>query len=116
MELTYTKVGDYYIPDLALDDETKYEIGIYGSMRERFLKEHHSGIYTNLLLTGTLWKHLAEIDTTCHERMDFLITTMAKQEGVTESLKASDQMEWVGRMNNIHNRAEEIILHELVYT
>ena len=115
MELTYTKVGDYYIPDLALDDDAEYEIGIYGRMRERFLEEHHHGTYTSLLLTGKLWKHLADIDAACHERMDFLIPAMAKQEGVTESLKASDQMEWVGRMNNIYNRAEEIVLQELVY-
>ena len=115
MELTYTKVGDYYIPDLVLDDDTEYEIGVYGRMRERFLKEHHSGTYTNLVLTGMLWKHLAEIDAACHERMDVLISAMAKQEGVTETLKAADQMEWVGRMNNIRNRAEEIILQEMVY-
>lgn len=87
MELTYTKVGDYYIPDLDLDDDDEYEIGFYGQMRERFLKEHHSGTYTSLILTGKLWKHLAEIDATCNERMDFLISTMAKQEGVTEALK-----------------------------
>ena len=80
------------------------------------LEEHHHGTYTSLLLTGKLWKHLADIDAACHERMDFLIQTMAKQEGVTEALKASDQMEWVGRMNNIHNRAEEIILNDIVYT
>ena len=115
MELTYTKVGDYYIPDLALDDDAEYEIGLYGRMRERFLEDHHHGTYTSLLLTGKLWKHLADIDTACHARMDFLIPAMAKQEGVTESLKASDQMEWVGRMNNIRNRAEEIVLQELVY-
>ena len=115
MELTYTKVGDYYIPDLTLDDDAEYEIGLYGRMRERFLEEHHHGTYTSLLLTGKLWKHLADIDAACQARMDFLIPAMAKQEGVTESLKASDQMEWVGRMNNIRNRAEEIILRELVY-
>ena len=115
MELTYTKVGDYYLPDLALDDDTKYEIGIYGRMRQRFLEEHHPGVYNRMLLFGELWKHLAEIDAACHERMDFLIPTMAEREGVTEALKASSQMEWVGRMNNIRNRAEEIVLHELVY-
>jgi len=115
MELTYTKVGDYYIPDLTLNDDIVYEIGVYGRMHERFLKEHHPGTYTNLILSGKLWKHLSNIDTICNERMDFLIAAMAKQEGVTESLKASDQMEWVGRMNNIRNRAEEIILRELVY-
>ena len=115
MELTYTKVGDYYIPDLALDDETEYEIGVYGRMRQRFLEEHHPSTYNRMLLFGGLWKHLASIDAACHERMAFLIPAMAKQEGVTEALKATDQMEWVGRMNNIHNRAEEIILHDLVY-
>ena len=93
MELTYTKVGDYYLPDLALDDDTKYEIGIYGRMRQRFLKEHHPGVYNRMLLFGELWKHLAEIDAACHERMGFLIPAMAKQEGVTEALKATDQME-----------------------
>ena len=116
MELTYTKVGDYYIPDLALDDDTEHEIGVYGRMHQRFLEEHHHGTYTSLLLTGKLWKYLADIDAACQERMDFLIPAMVKQEGVTESLKASDQMEWVGRMNNIRSRAEEIVLHDLVYT
>ena len=115
MELTYTKDGDYYIPDLTLGDDAEYEIGVYGRMRERFLEEHHHGTYTSLLLTGKLWKHLVDIDTACQERMDFLIPAMAKLEGVTESLKASDQMEWVGRMNNIRNRAEEIVLYELIY-
>lgn len=115
MELTYTKVGDYYIPDLALDDDAEHEIGIYGRMRERFLKEHHSGTYASLILTGKLWKHHAEIDAACHERIDFLVPALAKQKGVTETLKTTDQMEWVGRMNNIRNRAEEIVLHEMVY-
>ena len=116
MELTYTKVGDYYIPDLVLDDGAECEIGIYGQMRQRFLKEHYSGTYASMILTGRLWKHLAEIDAACHERMDVLISTMARQEGVTEALKATDQMEWVGRMNSIRSRAEEVILHELIYT
>ena len=115
MELTYTKVGDYYLPDLALDDDAEYEIGVYSRMREKFLKEHRPGVYNRMLLFGELWKHLAEIDAACHERMGFLIPAMAKQEGVTEALKATDQMEWVGHMNNIRNRAEEIVLHELVY-
>ena len=115
MELTYTKVGDYYIPDLALDDDAKHEIGKYGRMRQQYLEEHHHGTYTSLLLTRNLWKHLADIDAACHERMDHLISTMADREGATEVLKTSNQMEWVCRMNNIRNRAEEIILHELVY-
>lgn len=116
MELTYMKAGDYYIPDLALDDDSEYEIGIYGRMHQQYSEEHHHGTYTSLLLTGKLWKHLADIDAACHERMDFLIPAMARREGVTEALKAADQMEWVGRMNNIQNRAKEIVLHELVYT
>ena len=87
MELTYTKVGDYYIPDLAIDDDTEYEIGVYGRMRERFLKAHQPGVYNRMLLYGELWKHLAEIDTACHGRMDFLIPAMAKQEGVTEDMQ-----------------------------
>ncbi len=116
MELTYTKVGDYYIPNLALDDDTEYEIGVYGRIRQRFLEKHHHGTYTSLLLTGRLWKYLADLDAACNKRMDDLVSAMAKQAGVTEALKAIDQMEWVGRMNNIRNRAEEIVLHELVYT
>lgn len=115
MELTYTKVGDYYIPDLILDDQPDKPIGRYGRMRQKFLEEHHHGIYSRLLLSGKLWTHLVDIDTTCAERLDRLIPAMAEHEGLTEALKATDQMAWVGHMNNIRNRAEEIILHELVY-
>ena len=115
MELTYKKVGDYYIPDLILDDQPDKPLGRYGRMRQKFLEERHPGIYSRLLLSGKLWTHLANTDTACQERLDTLIPTMAKREGVTEALKASDQMAWVGCMNNIRNRAEEIILHELVY-
>ncbi len=92
MELTYTRVGDYYIPNLALDDDAEYEIGVYGRMRQRFLEEHRHGTYTSLLLTGRLWKHLADLDAACNERMDDLVSAMAKQAGVTEELKAIDQM------------------------
>ncbi len=116
MELTYTKVGDYYIPDLALGDDAECEIGTYGRMRLKFLEAHYHGTYTSLLLTEKLWKHLADIDATCHEYMDFLIPAMAKQEGVTEALKAKNQMEWIGKINNIHNRAREIILNQFVYS
>mgnify|MGYP000092188033 CR=1 FL=1 len=115
MELTYTKAGDYYIPVLVLDDDTEYEIGIYGRMRQRFLEEYHPGTYSRMLLFGELWKHLAEIDAACRERMDLLIPAMAKWEGVTEALKAADQLEWVRRMNSIRNRAEEIIKSELIF-
>lgn len=115
MELIYKRVGDYYIPDLTLGDDAEYQIGRYGRMHEKFLKEHRSGTYAWLSRFGDLQKYLYEIDTACNERLDILIPAMAKREGVTEALKAADQMEWVGRMNSIRNRAEEIILHELVY-
>ena len=115
MELTYTKVGDYYIPDLILDGQSDQPLGRYGQMRQKFLKEHHPGTYNRLILSGKLWAHLADIDTACEEQLDTLISAMAKREGVTEDLKAADQMVWVGRMNSMHNRAEEIILSELVY-
>lgn len=115
MELTYTKVGDCYIPDLTLGDQPDQPLGRYGRMRQKFLKEHHPGTYSRLMLSGKLWTHLVEIDTACEERMETIISAMAKQVGVTEALKAADQMAWVGRMNNIRNRAEEIILNELVY-
>ena len=81
----------------------------------RYLKEHRPALYSSLLLSGRLDQHLTEIDEACEERMDLLIRQMAKQESVTESLKASDQMKWVRRMNSIRNRAEEIILQELVF-
>lgn len=112
---TYRQVGDYFIPNLVLPDTGNYQIGKYGRMRRSYLKEHHPILYNNYLLEGTLFKHLAEIDQDCNERMEIVVSAMAKQEGVTEALKAADQMEWVRRMNSIHNRAEEIILTELVY-
>ena len=115
MELTYTKVGDYYIPALTLGDRPDKPLGRHGRMRQEFLEEHHPGTYNRLMLSGKLWAHLVEIDTACEERMEALIPAMAKQERITEALKAADQMAWVGRMNNIRNRAEEIILNELVY-
>ena len=84
-------------------------------MLKRYLEEHRPVLYSNLLLSGKLFRHLAEIDEACDERMELLTRQMASQESVTETLKAADQMEWVRRMNSIQNRAEEIVLHELVY-
>ena len=115
MTIQYHKSGDYYLPNLALDETEAQPIGKYGRMRKRYLKKQRPVLYTNLLLSGKLFQHLAEIDGACEERMDLLIQQMAKQEGVTEALKDFDQMEWVRRMNSIRNRAEEIVLHELVY-
>ena len=112
---TYRQAGDYLIPNLTLPDETEYRIGKYGRMRRSYLKEHRPILYANLLISGTLHRHIAEIDRTCNERMEIIVSDMAKQEGVTEALKADDQMEWVRRMNSIRNRAEEIVLTELVY-
>ena len=112
---TYIRVGDYFIPDLVLDDEPEYQIGKYGRMRERYLKEHRRAAYAELKLSGKLDAHLAEIDQTCNERMDTIIAQMKEREGVTEALKASDQIAWVGAMNNIAARAREIIYSEVIY-
>ena len=112
---TYRQEGDYLIPNLTLPNDDDYEIGKYGRMRLDYLKEYRKILYTNYLMEGTLLKHLSEIDQACNERMENLVPAMAKQEGATEALKAADQMEWVCRMNNIHNRAEEIVLREVVF-
>ena len=112
---TYTQVGDYLLPDLIIDEAEKQPVGKYGRMRKRYLKEHRPILFSNLLLSGKLDQHLTEIDHACVEGIDHLIRQMAGQEGVTEALKATDQLEWVRRMNNIQNRAEEIVLNELVY-
>ena len=112
---TYSQQGDYLLPNLKLPEQPEYNIGVWGQRRRRYLKQHRPILYTNLLTSCELSKHLAEIEEECTERMDSLVKVMAKQEGVTEALKAADQMAWVRRMNNIRNRAEEIILNEIVY-
>ena len=112
---TYHQVGDYFIPNITLPDDGEYQIGKYGRMRRSYLKKYRKIFYNNYVLEGTLFKHLAEIDQACNERIENIVSAMAKQEGVTEALKAADQIEWVRRMNSIRNRAEEIILTELVY-
>ena len=111
----YRQGGDYFIPNLILPDDSNYQIGKYGRMRRSYLKEHRKILYSNYVVEGTLFKHLSEIDQACKNRMEIIISAMEKQEGVTETLKAADQMEWVRRKNSIRNRAEEIVLHELVY-
>ena len=115
MEITYSQYGDYLIPDLVLSEDEIQPIGKYGRMRMRYLKEHRSALYSNLLLTGKLNQHLAQIDQACLDRIELITQQMKVQEGITEALKASDQMEWVTHMNSIHNRAEEVVLNELVY-
>ncbi|MBR3585683.1 MAG: TnpV protein [Oscillospiraceae bacterium] len=111
----YTLHGDYYLPDLDLPERASAPIGHYGRMRKAYLEEQRPGLYERLLLSGRLYEHLSEIDTCCTERMDRMVSQMADAEGITESLKATDQMAWIGRMNNIRQRAEEIVLEEIVY-
>ena len=114
MEITYSQCGDYLVPNLILPEEEQ-SIGKYGRMRRRYLKEHRPVLFSNLVLSGKLYDHLAEIDRTCNERLELIVKQMKAQEGVTEQLKADDQMAWVAAMNSIQNRAEEIVLSELVY-
>ena len=115
-KITYTLQGDYLLPDLKLPDQPKVEIGIWGMRRLRYLKNHHPIIYTNYLTSCTLTAHLADIDEEANEMFERLVEQLAKQEGVTEKLKADNQMLWVARMNNIRNRATEIVNTELIYT
>ena len=112
----YTLHGDYYFPDLELPDIPLQAIGHYGRIRLNYLQEHRPGLYTRLILSGKLYEHLAEIDQTSRRRMEQIIPGLAQTEGVDEMLKATDQMSWVGQMNNIRQRAEEVILNELIYT
>lgn len=110
----YVLVGDYYIPDLKLPDEER-SIGKYGRMHRDYLKEHHPMRFNHLVLEGQLWNYLANLNEQAQSRLWLIISQMLKAESVTEELKAYDQMAWVRAMNSIHNRAEEIILRELVY-
>ena len=112
---TFTQSGDYFIPDIALPKTNNRSIGKYGRMRHRYLKEHRPVLYSTMILDGTLWDHLAEIDLTSNNRLDVLISGMQEKLGITEELKVRDPMAWVGAMNNIRSSAEEIILRELVY-
>ena len=114
-ELTYTRCGDYYIPDLKLSGQPEAPIGKYGRMRQRYLKEHRPGLYSSLILSEKLYPHLLEIDRTARERMDAMLPRMMEAAGVTEELKARDQLAWVGDMNSIRSRAEEIILSEMIF-
>ena len=115
MTIQYHKSGDYYLPNLVIEETEHQPIGKYGRMRKQYLKEHHPVLYSNMLLESKLFPHLAEINQACEERLELIVRQMAEQEGVTEALKAADQMEWVRRMNSFRNCAEEIVLHELVY-
>ena len=114
-ELIYRQNGDYLLPDLGLTEAEQKPLGKYELMRLHYLEESRPGLYTRLLLSGKLMEHLQEIDTTAHGRLESLMSLLTKQQGVTEELKAQDQMAWVGAMNSLKNQAEEIILTELIY-
>ena len=114
--ISYTLNGDYYLHDLPLsDDEKDAEIGVYGQRHLRYIKQHRKALYLNLLTTGKLNSYLADIDKRAEEMLFRLVKQMAEREGITEQFKAEKQMEWVARMNNIHQRVTEIINEELVY-
>ena len=112
--IDYILVGDYYIPDLKLPEENR-PIGRYGRLHREYLKQEHPARYSSLILTGKLWTYLADLNEQAEERLGLIIEQRKATEGVTEELKARNQLEWVGRMNNIRNRAEEIIKSELIY-
>ena len=113
MEITYTLVGDYYLPNLAAPEPPK--VGRWGMLRFSYLRKHREALYTIMLMENTLNSHLEEIDRQAQEMEQQLISQLAQQEGVTEQLKAENQMEWVARMNSIRNRADEIVLNDLIY-
>ena len=117
MDGTYTRVGDYYLPDLKLPKEEKQaNIGVWGMRHKRFLKENHRVLYTNLMFSGKLVAYLDDIEQQATAMFLRLVKELAEKENVTEELKATDQMLWVQKMNNIRNRATEIVNVELIYT
>ena len=113
--LWYELIGDYYIPVLALTAEEQRLIGKWGRMHRDYLKEHRPILYNDLILSGQLWTYLADLNERAQDRLSLIIDQMKESEGVTEELKADNQMAWVGAMNSIRNRAEEIVLQEMIY-
>ena len=113
--LWYELHGDYYLPCLAIPEEEVHTIGIWGGKHQQYLREHRPIIYSDLVLSGKLFNYLADIDTQAGNKLDLLVTQLAEKEGINESLKAQDQLAWVRAMNNIRNRAEEIVFKELIY-
>ena len=113
--IEYTKVGDYYMPNLVLEKEEKIILNKYGRLRLKFLKENKKAEYTIMFMNGTLNKHLKEIQETAQVRVDIIIEQLKKQNNLTEKMKNTDQLYWVGMMNSFKNTAEEIVLNELIY-
>ena len=109
------RIGDYYIPVRTLSSEEQRPIGKWGRMHRDYIKEHRPILFNDLILSGHLWVYLVDLNEQAQERLDTIMEQMKIAEGVTEELKRTCQMEWVQRCNNIHNRAEEIILHEMIY-
>ncbi len=115
MNINYTKSGDYLLPDLILKDKEQFNIGKYGLLRLNYIKKYKLGLYFDLLTSDTLNEYLRNIDTTIMEKVQKLIKELTEKENITEELKSSNQMLWIGKMNNIKNIAEEIILKEYIY-
>lgn len=115
IKITYTRQGDYYLPNLKLPEQKQRDIGIWGQRRKRYLREHHKILYYNLLTSCKLINHLADINEEAEELYDRLVKQLAEQEGMTEQLKAENQILWTMRMNSIRNRAQEIVSYEIIY-
>ena len=115
MQLNYIQNGDYLIPDMGLTEQEQKPLGKYGMMRRKYLEENRSGLYTRMILNGTLMEHLQEIEATAQTRLETIMESLKKQNGVTEELKATNQMAWVARMNSLKNQAEEMIFSELIF-
>ena len=113
--LWYELHGEYYLPCLAIPEEEVHTISIWGRKHQQYLREHRPIIYSDLVLSGRLYSYLADIDTQARNKLDLLVTQLAEKEGINEQLKARDQLAWVRAMNNIRNRAEEVVLKELIY-
>lgn len=114
-ELTYSKNGDYYIPNLTLSQQSEKPLGKYGRMRKTYLQEHRPVLWNSLILSEKLYPHLWEIEETANQRLEQMMPKLMQAAGVTEELKAADSMKWVGLMNNLKAQAEETILAELIY-
>ena len=115
MEITSSKYGDYYLPDLVLSEEEPATYGRFGRIRLKYLKEHRRVLYINLLTSGELTQHLNEVDRQAREMLEMLVKQMTQEQGITGQLKSEDQVAWVGAMNNIRSAAEEVVMQEIMF-